>query len=82
MVSVSCVSCVLRRVDHTSKEVLPNVACLIIVKKAHRGDLGPLSLLSHKKKTNKDVQITAVKIWKCILRTRILKDTGCRTQTY
>jgi len=35
-----------------------------------------------KKKTNKDVQITVAKIWKYILKTGILKDTGCRAQTY
>jgi hypothetical protein len=37
--------------DHSSRGVLPNVVCLSVIEEPHRAGLGPLGLLSHKKRS-------------------------------
>jgi hypothetical protein len=53
-VSVLWVLCVvrersLRRADHSSRGVTPNVLCLRVVEEPHRRGLDPLGMSNHKK---------------------------------
>jgi len=40
----------LRRADHSSRGVTPNVVCLRVVEEPHRRGLGPLRLSNHERK--------------------------------
>ena len=61
-----CELCVLRRVDHSYREVLPSVAFLSVIEKPRPGGLGPLGTVEPTNKFS-TVAIFVIAILKSVL---------------